>query len=127
MCARIVPWDMPEVYRVVSTVAALWLKEMGKDRSDLERALTHARDTLPACGARIQPDCKGTRPPPGVHNRIGWRYEDSRGDWWYLLRLSGRWAGLKKEFTWLENEGADQAISRSRVRNRRAGVLQRRF
>jgi putative transposase len=42
---------------------------------------------------------------------------------------STRWAWLKKEFTkaWLHTGGAEQAVSTSRQRNRRRGVLQRRF
>ena len=40
-----------------------------------------------------------------------------------------RWAVLKKTFTneWLADHGCEQAVSRSRKRNRRRGVWQRRF
>ncbi|MEA3278295.1 MAG: transposase [Pseudomonadota bacterium] len=57
------------------------------------------------------------------HLHAIWRLPHGDSDY------SKRWAWLKKEFTkrWLAGGGAEQLISDSRQRNRRRGVLQRRF
>ena len=57
------------------------------------------------------------------HLHTIWTLPDGDAD------FSRRWAFLKKQFTraWLAGGGAEQATSRSRQRNRRRGVWQRRF
>jgi REP-associated tyrosine transposase len=57
------------------------------------------------------------------HLHTAWRLPDGDSDY------SKRWAWIKKEFTkaWLAAGGIEQPTSDSRRRNRRRGVLQRRF
>lgn len=102
--AEIIPYSQTEVYRCVTDVAALWLSDMGQERSEIERAIGSFRSQLLACGARFQPAADDDRQQYDVRDRLGWRYRDPEGGWWYLVLPGGMadLCGLYDEKTVME-------------------------
>ncbi|MCW7555544.1 DUF927 domain-containing protein [Endozoicomonas gorgoniicola] len=70
--AEILSWELKDIFLALAHIRNLWLKELGEERSETDRALAHFRSELLSNMAFFQ----NVNHEVMVQNRLGWRNED---------------------------------------------------